>query len=73
MKKTYISPIVFIEDVNEELNILAGSPRTDTTDLTGGDVSGPTGGNEEGKVENTTDDNADTAKKNGIFFLDEEW
>ncbi len=73
MKKTYISPIVFIEDVNEELNILAGSPSTATTDLTGGGAGGPTGDGDDGKVKDTTDDNAETAKKNGIFFLDDEW
>lgn len=68
MKKIYIIPSILIEDVDQENELLAGTYKPKTEDLTGGGEVGP-----DGKPKDETNDNPeDMAKKNNIFF-DLDW
>lgn len=70
MKKTYIIPSIDIEYIDQENDLLAGSPSVETGDLTGGGVTGPSGSNTEtgGVGDESTDKPEDMSKFGGGFF-----
>lgn len=74
MKKTYITPTFIVEEIVDDMDILAGSPDPDSIrDITGG---GPTGGIRTTTGSDDDDDDASgTAAKGSNLFLsyDEEW
>lgn len=74
MKKTYIIPSVEIEYIDQNSEILAGSPTVDTNDLTGGGFTGPSGSNTEtGGTGSETDDNPNDMAKHSWLNWDDDF
>lgn len=77
MKKTYIKPFVSVDELEHEIEILAGSPQVEVrsaADDSGVDLSsnpggtGNSGSNSVGKG-----DGDDALSKKNLFDWDEEW
>lgn len=73
MKKTYITPTFIVEEIVDDMNILAGSPTEPGRDVTDG---GPTGviGTTNGSSDDDDDPSGTAAKGSNLFLsYDEEW